>query len=185
MTERLASDDAALIASVKLGEGLVLRAYPDPLSPRGKQEALPPKQRAPGWSTLSGAPWTIGYGHTSGEVRDGLCWTKDQAEAALIADLANACEALDERLPWWRGLQLDAQRVQAEMCFNLGIGGLLGFHRFLAEMQAHRYGAAAVDMTQSLWARQVGARATRLHDRLAALDGSAGGADLTRKALEA
>jgi lysozyme len=162
MTDRLSPDDPALIASVKLGEGCVLRAYPDPLSPRGVQVALPPKRRAPGWSTLSGAPFTIGYGHCGAEVKDGLNWTLPQAEAALRHDLADACRALDDRLPWWRGMSLSRQRALCEMAFNLGIGRLLGFHRMLADLEAGKFADAAAEALASTWAKQVGARAERL-----------------------
>jgi lysozyme len=162
MTDRLAPDDPALLASVRLGEGLRLRAYPDPLSPRGLEMAKPQKVRAPGWSTLSGSPWTIGYGHCGAEVRDGLNWSVAQAEDALAADLADACAALDHRLPWWRGMNLARQRVLCEMAFNVGVGRLLGFHRMLADLEAGKYSAGADEMLASAWARQVGERAQRL-----------------------
>jgi lysozyme len=168
MTDRLSPDDPALIASVKLGEGCVLRAYPDPMSPRGMQMALPPKRRAPGWSTLSGAPFTIGYGHCGAEVRDGLNWTLGQAEAALAADLADACQALDHRLPWWRDMTLNRQRALAEMCFNLGVGRLLGFHRMLADLEAAKFAAAADEALASAWHAQVGKRAERLAEAIRA-----------------
>lgn len=166
MTDHLTPDDAALIASVKLGEGLRLKAYPDPLS--------------------GGSPWTIGYGHTSPDIGPKVCCTADKAEAWLCSDLADAMTALDDRLPWWRDLPLDGQRVLCEMAFNMGVGGLLGFHHFLNDLQAHRFGQAAADMLGSLWATQVKARAGRLSARIAALDGSANfGADLTQTAMKA
>ncbi len=34
--------------------------------------------------------WTIGYGHTGPEVHQGLIWTKEQAESALLADTHHA-----------------------------------------------------------------------------------------------
>jgi lysozyme len=166
MADRLSASDPELLASVRLGEGLRLKAYPDPLT--------------------GGSPFTIGYGHTAPDIGPKVCCTAERAELWLRADLADAFTALDDRLPWWRGLPLEAQRVLAEMAFNLGIGGLLGFHRFLAELEAGRFQSAAADMLHSLWASQVGARAKRLSDRIAALAGSPDtGADLTRKALEA
>ncbi len=45
-----------------------LTAYPDP-------------------GSADGHPWTIGWGHTGPEVHEGLVWTKDQADAAFVADL--------------------------------------------------------------------------------------------------
>ena len=51
-------------------EGVRYVAYPDPASPRAVESRKPPAQRRPGWQKLSGAPWTICYGHTKG-VKDG------------------------------------------------------------------------------------------------------------------
>ena len=48
------------------------------------------------------------------------------------------------------------------MCFNLGINRLMKFVKALDLMRANRYDAAAQEMLDSKWAKQVGARATRL-----------------------
>jgi lysozyme len=58
------------------------------------------------------------------------------------------------------------QEVLANMCFNLGLTGLLGFRQTLALLQAGRYGEAAAEMLRSAWAGQVGARAERLAQKL-------------------
>ena len=54
-------------------ESLRLIAYPDP-------------------GSHDGHPWTIGWGHTGPEVRKGLVWTKEQADAAFAARLAKEFE---------------------------------------------------------------------------------------------
>lgn len=88
--------------------------------------------------------------------------TRTQSRALLANDI-DACERqLDAKLPWWRGLSDVRQRVLLNMCFNLGITGLLGFKNTLAKMQRGDFAAAAAGMRASLWARQVGARAERL-----------------------
>lgn len=43
------------------------------------------------WDAL-GKVWTIGWGHTGPEVCEGLVWTQEQADAALVSDYAG-CEA--------------------------------------------------------------------------------------------
>lgn len=48
-----------------------LEAYPDP-------------------GSKDGTPWTIGWGHTGADVRRGLVWTQEQADAALVKDLEGA-----------------------------------------------------------------------------------------------
>ena len=45
-----------------------LNAYPDPGSENGD-------------------PWTIGWGHTGPEVKPGLVWTQEQADAAFLIDV--------------------------------------------------------------------------------------------------
>lgn len=168
MIGRITADDAVLVASVKLGEGLRLRAYPDPESPLGLQLALPLKKRVAGWQNLSGSPWTLGYGHTGGDIgKDSSC-TKTEADGWLTADLIEAMAELDRREPWWRAMTSDRQRVLAEMCFNLGYGRLCGFHRMMADLQAGNFAAAADEMDDSRWARQIGDREKRLSDRMRA-----------------
>lgn len=146
MIDRLSASDADLLESVKLGEGLRLNAYPDPLT------------RA--------SPWTIGYGHTGPDVGPATICTADRADFWLKSDLADACTALDQKETWWRDLPLEAQRVMAEMVFNMGLGHLQGFHRFLIALQAQNWTVAASEMMHSLWASQVGNRAQRLSQRL-------------------
>ena len=69
-------------------------------------------------------------------------------------------------MEWWNDLPEDLQRVMANMCFNLGITRLLKFKKFLAAMEDKEWDKAAVEMMDSRWATQVGARATRLKDRV-------------------
>jgi lysozyme len=45
-----------------------LKAYPDPGSKNGE-------------------PWTIGWGHTGSDVKPGLVWTQEQADAAFLVDI--------------------------------------------------------------------------------------------------
>ncbi len=137
-----------LASDLRRDEGLRLHAYPDPVS--------------------GGAPWTIGYGHTGPDVRPGLAWTEAQAEQALEADISRACALLDAHAPWWRDLDDVRQDVLANMCFNMGWGppdgrhGLGAFRRTLAAVRTGDWSAARDGMLASRWARQVGARATRL-----------------------
>jgi len=69
-------------------------------------------------------------------------------------------------LPWAVHAPEAVQEVLANLCFNLGLAGLLGFRQTLALMQAGRYAEAAAELLRSKWAGQVGARAERLAQRL-------------------
>jgi lysozyme len=137
---------ADLLADLRGDEGLRLRAYPDPLT--------------------GAAPYTIGYGHAGPDVRPDLVWTQAQAEAALRGDVAAVLEQLDRRLAWWRGLDDARQDVLANMAFNLGVAGLMRFASMLALAREARWAEAAEAMLASAWARQVGARALRLAERM-------------------
>lgn len=54
------------------------------------------------------------------------------------------------------------QHVVLDMCFNLGLPRLLKFERMLKALEQHDYEAAAKEMLDSQWAKQVGERAARL-----------------------
>lgn len=124
-----------LKANLRLSEGLRLRPYRDTVG------AL-----------------TLGYGHNL----DAKGITIKVAEAILREDIDDVLDDLDRHLPWWRTLDGERQTVVAEMCFNLGIGGLLTFRNTLTAMETGRYADAAEGMLKSKWAGQVGQRAVRL-----------------------
>jgi len=88
--------------------------------------------------------------------------TDEQVDSLLTGDLAEVFDGLDSRAAWWRDLSYPRQRVLANMAFNLGIDGLLSFKRTLQAVQEGRYGFAASGMMNSMWAKQVGDRASRL-----------------------
>lgn len=101
--------------------------------------------------------WTV-----AGFIKNGC--TKEQALHMLDNDVERVEADLDRKLPWWRTLDPIRQRVIVNMCFNLGIGGLLGFKNTLAHVKAGQYQLARFGMLTSLWAKQVGKRAHRLAD---------------------
>jgi lysozyme len=109
------------------------------------------------------------YIDTVGKVTAGVgrnltdrAFSDDEIDLMLSNDIAATGKALDVNLPWWRQMTDARQNVLANMCFNMGIGGLLGFTNALTLMKAGRYDAAAGEMLNSKWAAQVGARAIRL-----------------------
>ena len=93
-------------------------------------------------------------------------FSEDEIALMLKNDIAIVERDLDRALPWWRSLTDSRQNVLANMCFNMGIGRLLGFKNTLSLVQAHRYDAAAAEMLNSKWATQVGQRAIRLADMM-------------------
>ena len=93
---------------------------------------------------------------------------KDESALMLSNDIAETCASLNQRLPWWNTLTDARQRVLANMAFNMGMGGLLGFKNTLELVRTGKYSAAADTMLQSKWATQVGQRAVRLSDMMRA-----------------
>jgi lysozyme len=129
-------------------EGCYLHAYPDPASPLAKelqrlgmwQSTLRTGVIAPALLKLSGAPWTIGVGHTGPEVRYGLIWTQAQADAQLLADVAGAVAAVNRLVttPLTQG-EFDAL---VDFVFNLGVGAFAG-STMLRLLNAGNHAAAA------------------------------------------
>lgn len=101
---------------------------------------------------------TIGIGRDLDDV--GI--TLEEARALLANDIERAARALDDKIPWWRHLDDVRQDVLANMCFNMGIHRLVKFEEMLAACSRGAYGVAADEMLDSLWAKQVGARANEL-----------------------
>lgn len=109
---------------------------------------------------------TVGVGHNLQAKPLPTGWqyplTDGQVDGLLSSDLGSVFVDLDNNLPWWTDLNDTRQRVLANMCFNLGIGKLLGFKNTLAAVRQGRWEDAAAGMLNSAWADQVGARARRL-----------------------
>lgn len=101
--------------------------------------------------------WTVGYGHNleSGDL------SEDAITTILRDDLLHA-ETQCLQLPWWRHLSGPRKGVLVNMAFNMGYGGLLTFRKFLQACAEGCWDVAATEMLDSTWAKQVGARATRL-----------------------
>jgi lysozyme len=88
--------------------------------------------------------------------------TRPEALYLLGNDIADFTAQLGARLPWIGSAPRDVQTVLIDMAFNLGVDGLLQFKNTLALIKAKRYTEAAAAMLDSLWAKQVGTRATDL-----------------------
>lgn len=110
---------------IKHFEDLVLSAYPDPASAlahelRARGIALDEYHDFGAWRVFSGAPWTIGYGHTGPEVVPGLMWTREQSERALEDDLLGSEHQVDQHV----AVMIQQRHYDAltSIIFNLGPG---------------------------------------------------------------
>jgi lysozyme len=109
---------------------------------------------------------TAGVGHNCeahGEnLVEGQSISQEQADTWLQQDIQTAKNTLFSKLPWVVNLDFIRQSVLINMCFNMGINGLIQFHQTLQAIASGNYTLAAERMLQSTWASQVGARAKRL-----------------------
>ena len=102
--------------------------------------------------------WTIGVGRNLTDV--GV--SREESAFMLNNDLLHVEASLNHLLPWWVKLPESAQQGLANMCFNLGITGLMQFHLTLAHLEQGQFSEAATSVLDSKWAKQVGARAVRI-----------------------
>ena len=101
---------------------------------------------------------TIGYGRNL----DDKGISEIEASIMLDNDIKDAKNDLFTALPWTFSLDENRQSVLINMCFNMGIVSLLKFKQTLSNIQSGDYEKAASCMLDSLWAKQVGSRATYL-----------------------
>lgn len=134
---------------IKSYESLVLTSYPDPYSPLGK--ALRAKkiklweyEKLPNWQSLSGAPWTIGWGHTKG-VKSGQKISIEQAQGFFADDTKDAINAVNQ------GVKVSINQNQFDalvsFTFNCGVGAFLG-SSLLRHLNAKSFDAAAKEFAK-------------------------------------
>ena len=102
---------------------------------------------------------TIGYGIK-------LPLTHEEAELLLIHRLNNIRDELISYLHWLVKEPKEVQEVLIEMAYQLGVGGLLKFHKTLILIKEHNYKGAAIEMLDSRWYNQTPNRAKELSNIL-------------------
>ena len=131
-------DRELLRSQLERHEGLRLKPYLD--------TAVPPRS-------------TIGYGRNLDDV--GI--SHEEADYMLANDIDKVERELDT-VDEYVALNRIRQTVIGNMSFNLGFHGLMQFKRMWAAIGRKDYAAAAREMLDSTWRRQVGARAIELAD---------------------
>lgn len=109
---------------------------------------------------------TIGTGRLI-DKRKGGGITQAEADYLLDNDIAKVTQQVRSRLPWSDKLDEVRRGVLANMAFQMGIDGLLGFKNTLAMVERGDYQAAAAGMLNSKWATQTPQRAQRLSKQMA------------------
>ena len=109
---------------------------------------------------------TVGIGHNLDVSPIPSAWvyplTDDEIDQLLDHDLSVTIAALDLHIGWWRTLDEVRQRCVANICFNLGVGSLMGFHDALADLKAGNFLNASQEFQDSDWYKEVGDRAVRI-----------------------
>jgi len=101
---------------------------------------------------------TIGYGRNLED--RGI--TSHEADLLLHQDISDCIRTLQRNFSDYYDLSDVRRAVLLDMCFNLGWTGLSKFQKMFAALRVHDFDAAAREMLDSKWAKQVGLRATRL-----------------------
>jgi len=109
--------------------------------------------------------WTIGIGVLI-DKRKGGGITREESEFIFLNRLHEKIAELDQKIPWWRSLDEPRQGVLINMCYQLGIDGLLGFVNTLKMMEHGDYYGAARGMLLSKWSAQTPQRAARLSNQM-------------------
>lgn len=102
---------------------------------------------------------TIGYGRNLEDV--GI--SRDEADFMLDNDIDQVERQL-KTVDEYRDLDPVRQTVIANMVYNLGFAGLMGFKNMWAAIGRRDWNSASEEMMQSKWARQVGVRAVELSE---------------------
>ena len=106
---------------------------------------------------------TIGIGRNL----DDCGISQTEAYVLLENDIQNCERQLVDEIPdIYNALDEVRKSVLLNMCFNLGIKGLLGFNNTLAYIGAGDWERAANGMLASKWAKQVGMRAIELSEMM-------------------
>jgi lysozyme len=99
------------------------------------------------------------YRCTSGKLIIGYGFNLDagmpEDEAAMLMRhrLNKLKEQISDRLPWTKKITAPRRAALANMAYQMGLAGLLGFKRALAAMEGGSWDEAATEMLNSKWAR--------------------------------
>lgn len=95
--------------------------------------------------------WTVGVGHKLKSNCGPI--TLEYAGKLLAEDIKIARDAVRRNIPYFAELDEVRQFILVNMCFQMGIRGLLGFRKMLLALENKAYSIAADEMLNSKWAR--------------------------------
>jgi len=80
--------------------------------------------------------------------------SNDEALFLLENDINDSIQLVYKYLPWAKEAKGEIQEVLVMMCFQLGIGGLMEFKKFLVALEAKDYETAVKEGLDSKWAKE-------------------------------
>ena len=104
---------------------------------------------------------TIGVGRCL-EPGAGLGLSDDEIDMLLENDIARVTLELQSLFAWFGDLHPPRRDALIDICFNLGLPGLLKFRKAIAAIEAQDWELAAIEFLDSRWRAQVGNRAVEL-----------------------
>lgn len=104
---------------------------------------------------------TVGIGRNLDDV--GI--SEEEAVYLCHNDIERVRYRLNKLIPWYAGLDEARKGVLENMSFNLGNMGLMKFRNMLQAAEKGEHHLVSQHMMDSLWAKQVGARASRLAEQ--------------------
>lgn len=90
--------------------------------------------------------------YDAGEIT--ITLTQAGISRVLKTDMEDHIELCQNYFEHWEGLNDVRQNAIAELCFQVGINGLLKFKRFLAAVGVENWGKAKAELVDSRWAKQ-------------------------------
>lgn len=137
-----------LVEAVKGSEGFSKEPYIDILVAKNPQHHDIPKEHFKIIEQyIEKLKLTFGYGFTF--------ITQDEASAVLEIRIKSIIKELESREPFLNKLPLDKQEIIAEMCFQMGVSGVLKFKKMWEALKRFDYETASVQMLDSSWAKQM------------------------------
>lgn len=108
---------------------------------------------------------TLGYGFLV-DSRRGAGIPKPVADYWLAYVIGMNRVELDQKLPWLQSQPQDVQDALVLMAYQIGVTGVLGFHRMLEALQSGNRPEAAAQLLDSELHKQTPARTERLAAKL-------------------
>ena len=106
---------------------------------------------------------TIGVGRNI-DKNGGIGLSQKEIDYLLASDVERVEAELSQAFNWYDDLNDARKDAMMDMCFNMGLPRLSKFKKSLAAMSNRHYEIAALELLDSLWAKQVGQRAITISE---------------------